>query len=83
MKKEQNLQTAETQALNIPVVSTSIPLFQYNAVIESQRQMMEHIEFLNRENENLRTQNKKLKFMVENGLGEDDMKNDITYPHEL
>ena len=31
----------------------------------------------------LEADNKLLKFMVENGLGEEDMMNDITYPHEL
>jgi hypothetical protein len=33
--------------------------------------------------EKLEAENKLLTFMVENGLGEDDMLNDITYPHEL
>jgi len=31
----------------------------------------------------LEADNKLLNFMVENGLGEEDMMNDITYPHEL
>jgi hypothetical protein len=33
--------------------------------------------------EKLEAENKLLAFMVENGLGEQDMLNDITYPHEL
>jgi CRISPR/Cas system endoribonuclease Cas6 (RAMP superfamily) len=33
--------------------------------------------------ERLEADNKLLNFMVENGLGEEDMINDITYPHEL
>lgn len=60
-----------------------IPLFQYNAVIESKQQMLEHIEQLNQENEHLRNENKKLRFIVENGLSEKDMQSDITYPHEI
>jgi len=31
----------------------------------------------------LEAENKLLAFMVENGLGEQDVLNDITYPHEL
>ena len=31
----------------------------------------------------LEADNKLLNFMIENGLGEEDMINDITYPHEL
>ena len=34
-------------------------------------------------NIDLKEKNKKLKFMIDNGLGWEDMKNDITYPHEL
>ena len=59
MKKKHNTNNAETQALNIPVVSGSldaIPLFQYNVAIEGQRQMIEHIEFLNREIERKNTE---------------------------
>ena len=33
--------------------------------------------------EKLEAENKLLAFMVENGLGEQDMLNDITHPHEL
>jgi primosomal protein N' len=33
--------------------------------------------------EKLEAENKLLAFMFENGLGEEDMMNDITYPHEL
>jgi DNA polymerase III delta prime subunit len=33
--------------------------------------------------ERLEADNKLLNFMVENGLSEEDMINDITYPHEL
>lgn len=33
--------------------------------------------------EGLRKENAKLKFMIDNGLGWEDMKNDITYPHEI
>jgi hypothetical protein len=31
----------------------------------------------------LKEQVKKLEFMIENGLGWEDMKNDISMPHEL
>jgi len=33
--------------------------------------------------ERLKEENKKLKFMIDKGLGWEDMRNDITYPHEL
>jgi hypothetical protein len=59
MKKAEKLNNAETQTLNIPVVSGSldtIPLFQYNVAIEGQRQMIEHIEYLNREIERKNTE---------------------------
>ena len=35
---------------------------------------------LNKEIDQLKTENKKLLFMVDNGLGEEDMQYDITYP---
>lgn len=31
----------------------------------------------------LKEENRKLRFMIDNGLGYEDMKNDITYPNEL
>jgi len=40
-------------------------------------------EFAEKQINKLKEENKKLKFMIENGLGWEDMKNDITYPHEL
>jgi len=33
--------------------------------------------------EKLEKENEYLKFMIENGLGEDDLKNDITLPHDI
>ncbi len=33
--------------------------------------------------EKLEKENEFLRFMVENGLGEDDLKNDITLPHDI
>jgi len=33
--------------------------------------------------EKLEKENEFLKFMVDNGLGEDDLKNDITLPHDI
>lgn len=31
----------------------------------------------------LESEKKVLRFMIDNGLGDEDMRNDITYPHEL
>ncbi len=41
------------------------------------------VELLDSEVINLKEDKKKIEFMIENGLGWDDMQNDITMPHEL
>ena len=64
IKKEDYLKAKETvekyeEQLRIADVSGSldtIPLFQYNVAIEGQRQMIEHIEYLNREIERKNTE---------------------------
>ena len=47
-----------------------------NIPIVTNRALRAKVEKLEKENEFLR-------FMVENGLGEDDLKNDITLPHDI
>ncbi len=46
----------------------------------SYNERLERIELLEKQNKELREKIKKLELMIENGLGFEDMKNDITNP---
>jgi hypothetical protein len=45
--------------------------------------VFDYIEALEKHIEELKEKVKKLEFMIENSLGWEDMKNDISMPHEL
>jgi hypothetical protein len=45
--------------------------------------MLKIINDMESEIKQLEEKTKKYEFMIENGLGEEDMKNDITMPHEF